>query len=304
MKKKLKTLICCVLLILVTPVGIFGASLIEGRNLEVKEVTLYYNGVQLEQKGLHIVERDLVPGLFPQIDIERGVYVPIRIFEIIRPDNYKVEWNALESKATLTMTDTYEDRTRTIVFDYAIGSRVRNAFEQIPGFEGYIAKDNMMLEIFMHEGSTMVPANAGMYLLSERFDYDGEKDGYVYYKDALNLSDSINFMNLDYRVYNDNNVNMEDWIAMQYLSQMDSVIIANTDGTWNMSIIKWNDGETTETAYVLGDNFDLIRRANEDMQMDCNGVKIKRVNRQFFINKADLIKIGFIDGDWKPLGER
>ena len=303
--KKLKVVVCVLILILViAPVGVFGAES-KDREIEFIEFTLLYNGVQIEQKGLRVIEKNVLPG----VDVDHSVYIPIRTLEILKPDNIKVDWIADESRAIITATYINAGKMSKSSTEFIIGSSKVELFYYNPDWlKEYRTSWHELFEIFLYEGSTMISTRSASGFIDTWYDSDngdGENEQ-IYHKNKLNLSDFLDYSRLDYSIYLDNGVNKDEWMAMQYLSKMDDVIIAKDGEDWNLSIIKRErlSANFEEIHHLLGNNFDLIYNSKEDMQLNCNGVGIKKVNGQYFLNKSDLIEIGFVDSDWKPLGER
>jgi len=285
-----------ILILIISPVAVFAGSVAEREDIELKEITLYYNGIQLEQKGYRVIKTDVLPG----VDYDCGVYVPIRTFEAMNAYTYMVFWYEIEGTgiATLAMTDKSKGVRGHVFVQFGIGSELAATSYPFSSDSelAFPRPYRMEFAAFLHEGSTMIPSSSA-WMRDDLFAYESS---YYYQKDKLGFFDHIEGANYNhlYKV-GGNNINKEEWVSIKHLNHAEEALLSVDDGEWSLSIVKEQDGEKTELIHLLGENFAKIRRANEDTQMDCNGVEIKRISGQYFLNKADLIEIGFIEADWK-----
>ena len=284
MKKKLISLLGgLILFLIIAPVVVFGASPLDGENIEWEYIPLYYSGVQLEQKGLRVYDKTTIDEYKELAD----VYVPIRTFAEIKK-NCTIHWDEDKSMVTMVMTDSYDGIVSLGISEFVIGSNKKTMIFAHPYWYSNEVWD-LSYEVFLHEGSAMVSYYEGEFLIGGAPDADNARN---YFRNQLDYSDAEQrYGRKSQRFYDDYGVDSNNWITMKDLSLAQ---IKTENGEWNLSLV---DNKDATLNHLLGDNFKLLYAAKENMQMSCNGIEIKKINNSYFLSKSDLIRLGLLEAE-------
>jgi len=295
--KKLKIVLGVLLILIVAPVVVFGAFSVDDKNTQAEEIVLYYNGLQLEQKGLRLSGEKV----FPIGGYDHNIYVPIRTFSIMKGKYAVVSWEGEESRATLYMEGDIYNNLNRIAHRFVIGSRIMESNFITGGtgrFSGRYNGSLMPYDAFLYEGATMIPFNVGNGFFYAITGSEGLPD---YYENKLCYYE--NSMEGGIYIALRNHSTPEDcWWPLKSLASSKYALISNENGIWSLSILKQNGEPLEEGKYLLGDNFEFLYYAGDDMRFDCNGLRIKKENGYYFLNEADLIGLGVME-QWRDVEE-
>jgi len=288
---KLKFLLCCmVFTFLIAPFTVSGAVVIDNKNTQAEEIILYYNGVELKQKGLKLSGDKI----FTTGGYDYNIYVPVRTYSSMR-DNYDVMWDEEVSAANLYMTDKENIAVYGLIaYKATIGSRmmVRSYPYSSSSYDRW--ESLMPYEAFLYEGRTMVPYSFGsdlLYWITESEELPAYYENKLCYFDKMAMGKITAFLRgSDPEKY---------WRPMKELASSRYALITNEEDGWSLSILSLENenGVRTEEKHLLGDNFELLYNSREDMQFNFNGLRIKKENGEYFLNELDLISLGIV-AEW------